>query len=220
METPKQVLPFEYKEPTYDIDGMFTDVLSYLLAVKKELENGPQVFVSRKRLQENRKRKREEGEEEEGEKSKDKKGDKQEESDFVKSFLEQKKKYNEEDDLEQEPISIPDNFTAWRAYMIETKPSKAIISKLNQNTILKLIIYMKKLIDNSLKGYLDQWVMALFLRLNDVLVYNDLHELREVGKRMVQLLKKESLSEQSRLLCQMIVNIVTEVYGQRDIKEV
>ncbi|GMM38856.1 hypothetical protein DASC09_061950 [Saccharomycopsis crataegensis] len=266
MDSQKQALPFELKVPIFDENGFYSDVSSYLSAVKQESEKGDQIFFTRKvkrkfsELEEEKKPSTETlelgdddnvdtiskvdtptSDEKEDvndqETSQSKYESDQWRTSFIEDFKKQKAEYEnddgkEEEEEEEEGIDecgedktkdidvekLPENFTGWRAFMINNKPSKYLLVLLPQATILKLIIYMKKLVDKSMKGHMKLWTPALFLRLSDVLEYNDVYELREVSKKMIFFKKNKKLQDkESKLTCDIIIAIVYDIYGQKDL---
>lgn len=116
------------------------------------------------------------------------------------------------------PTRFPDKFTAWRAFMLNHKPTKPLLQALPHHTVLRLIIYMKKLVNKSMKGNLNLWSLALFLKLTDVLEYGEVHELREVSKKLLYVRQKENTPDEVKMVCDVVIVIVYEIYGQKDLK--
>ncbi|ODV60080.1 Brr1p ASCRUDRAFT_8850 [Ascoidea rubescens DSM 1968] len=125
------------------------------------------------------------------------------------------------DQLDTE-IDIPTNFTQWRSFLITTIPTPYIISILSFTEFITLITYYKKFISKKNKGHLNNWLISILLRLPEILTYNDLNELRELGKKIKFLRLKsfsspEDFDTDTLMTYDMSLAIISDLYGQKDL---
>lgn len=206
------VLQFDY-DLDVEVEDFPTDVSKYLSGVKRELELGEQVFHSKRHKSA---RVPDAIEVEVDVKKVDLKFRLWAEE-FAVKFELQRSKWLSEEFLEPVSFTTPETFTGWRGYMVNTVPTKSLLNSLDHSTIMKLVTYLKKLITKSPKGHINLWATGLFLRLTDVLNYNEIHELRQLSNRLITLRLQADVSLDTQVVCLMIIAIVFEKYGQRDL---
>ncbi|CCH45985.1 Survival of motor neuron protein-interacting protein [Wickerhamomyces ciferrii] len=139
----------------------------------------------------------------------------------LNQYLEQRSKLPEPGTLEiPSSFIFPENFTEWRSYFIQNPPTKAIISNIDHELNLKLIIYSSKWLNNNTPEKISQWIYALLVRLSDVLLSNEMSNLRELGQRAkkINLKGDDIVSELSRATNDFIILIISRFFGQRDLE--
>lgn len=233
MDSQKQVLPFEHKQPEYDACGNFLDVASYLSAVRNELEAGEKIVYSKCN-----KRKIKEISNENSDNGTDSITTVSDivdakrngydhtliepnywRKEFIKSFKSMKAQFNISKPTEVYLKNIPNNFTNWRAFMINNEPNNSLLFTLNKSEVLRLVVYLKKLLnDKSVKGCMSQWIIGLFFRLPEILDYSDIFILRDLAKKLVlnRILKKLVTTE-TTMISEMVIVIICSIYGQKDL---
>ena len=218
-----------------DEDEESKDVMQYLRSVRREAEREHVVYFSDKRkLEDNQvglqtdKNNQTEGH---NETSKPAEMGQEDEAKFdlwqdnlVSKFLELKQtlaQYNWQS-MAVQNIHLPETAVQWRKYILEHKPYpiQYFYTTIDRPTIFKLIVYFTKWLSVSTSTNLSKWIWTIFLRMDNLLDPNECSVLRDLGKKAVKLstrLTSDNSSEVSQYAIDMIIVIVGNYYGQRDL---
>lgn len=112
---------------------------------------------------------------------------------------------------------FPETFTAWRQYCMTHEPEIALVSNLDQALTIKLLVYFSKWLAPKTPVRLSQWLFSVLTRVLTPLTASDVSVLRELAKRASQLAKRDELSETTSFTCQLVLHIVGDAFGQRDL---
>jgi survival of motor neuron protein-interacting protein 1 len=119
-------------------------------------------------------------------------------------------------------VHLPETAVQWRKYILEHKPYpiQYFYTRIDRPTIFKLIVYFTKWLSVSTSSNLSKWIWTIFLRMDNLLDPNECSVLRDLGKKAVKLstrLTSDNSSEVSQYAIDMIIVIVGNYYGQRDL---
>lgn len=115
---------------------------------------------------------------------------------------------------------VPSNASHWRKYITENPPPSFLdLLTLDHTTAIKLIVYFTSWLSGTVNDNLSRWIYTIFLRLDGVLDSNDSSMMRALAKKAIKVYYKQSTtkSDVTDFTCEMIVTIVREYYGQRDL---
>lgn len=119
-------------------------------------------------------------------------------------------------------VHLPETAVQWRKYILEHNPYpiQYFYTRIDRPTIFKLIVYFTKWLSVSTSSNLSKWIWTIFLRMDNLLDPNECSVLRDLGKKAVKLstrLTSDNSSEVSQYAIDMIIVIVGNYYGQRDL---
>lgn len=121
-----------------------------------------------------------------------------------------------------ENIHLPETAVLWRKYILENEPYpiQTFYTTIDRSTIFKLIVYFTKWLSVSTTSNLSKWIYTVFLRIDNLLDPNECSVIRDLGKKAVKLaprLTADNSTDVSHYTVDMIIAIVGNYYGQRDL---
>ncbi|ODQ81953.1 hypothetical protein BABINDRAFT_160171 [Babjeviella inositovora NRRL Y-12698] len=117
-----------------------------------------------------------------------------------------------------EPVNtiLPTTFAGWRSLFFTTDPDMNCVRLLDHQTAIKLVIYATKWLNRSTNASLSRWVLALLVRVPEVLEASDTSYVRHLGLKALKLQGKET-SFTAKLTHECVVSIVGDIFRQRDL---
>lgn len=116
----------------------------------------------------------------------------------------------------------PETSGQWRKYMTENPPpSYEIIRNIEHVTTIRLIANLTSWLSTKVNDNLSLWIYTLFLRIDNVLDYNDCAVIRGLGKKALRLLTVSDSSKNTPIAqytFQFILLIMYHYYHQKDIR--
>lgn len=112
---------------------------------------------------------------------------------------------------------FPLTFTSWRQYMMTHDPTVELVSNMDHELTIKLLIYSTKWLSPRIPQRLSQWMYAIMTRVSEPLEASDVSVLRDLAKRAKTLTHRDQLDDTTLFTLQFVINIVGGVFGQRDL---
>lgn len=120
-------------------------------------------------------------------------------------------------------VDLPQTANEWRKFILENDlPSLDFFySLLDHSTAFKLVVYCTKWLNISTSEHLSKWIWYLFVRIDNTLDPNEISVLRDLGKKACKLLLKvtDETNEITQFTISMIITVVANYYGQKDLLE-
>lgn len=144
---------------------------------------------------------------------------------WEKTFLEQFMQLKEI--IQNQPHShkswtSPETSGQWRKYMTENPPpSYDIIRGIDHVTTIRLIANLTSWLSTKVNDNLSLWIYTLFLRIDNVLDYNDCAIIRGLGKKALRLStvsEPSNCSPTAQYTFKFILLIMYHYYHQKDIR--
>lgn len=117
---------------------------------------------------------------------------------------------------------LPTSAAKWRIMVFGSPPPplEFFFSALEHPTVIKLIVYYTKWLLATMPPSVDQWIFCTFVRLDNGLDHRELAFVRDLGRKARKLrLKSMAANIPYTHAYDMILAIVGEYYGQRDLLE-
>lgn len=112
---------------------------------------------------------------------------------------------------------FPLTFTSWRQYMMTHDPTVELVSNMDHELTIKLLIYSTKWLSPRIPQRLSQWMYAIMTRVSEPLEASDVSVLRDLAKRAKTLTHRDQLDDTTLFTLQFVITIVGAVFGQRDL---
>lgn len=112
---------------------------------------------------------------------------------------------------------FPESFTAWRAYVMSHEPSLHLVSNLDKELTLRLVVYSTRWLAASTPAQISNWIYSLLVRVPEVMDHSDVSVVRELGVRAKKFHDRDELPQDTRILCATILCIVGDFFNQRDL---
>ncbi|CAN6633230.1 hypothetical protein TRVA0_014S00496 [Trichomonascus vanleenenianus] len=144
-------------------------------------------------------------------------------NDFMKRFnraREELAKYEAaraKDDSSGEPVEWPVTMSGWREFLNKSKPTLSLLGKLDKTTATcTLPAYLCKWLSPHVSEALSEWVFAVFVKIPDTVLADEMSELRRMAKKAIRL-RRQTDDITSLYTIDMIVSIVAGFYYQYDL---
>lgn len=101
--------------------------------------------------------------------------------------------------------------------MMTHDPTVELVSNMDHELTIKLLIYSTKWLSPRIPQRLSQWMYAIMTRVSEPLEASDVSVLRDLAKRAKTLSNRDQLDDTTLFTLQFVITIVGAVFGQRDL---